>query len=51
VDHLADVSREDVLKRVDKELLKRLTLELIRIPSPTGQEYEIGVYMSENFES
>ncbi len=46
---MADVSREDVLKRVDKELLKRLTLELIRIPSPTGQEYEIGVYMSEKF--
>ncbi|PSN90919.1 hypothetical protein B9Q08_03755, partial [Candidatus Marsarchaeota G2 archaeon ECH_B_SAG-M15] len=49
MDHLADVSREDVLRRVDKELLKRLTLELIRIPSPTGQEYEIGVYMSEKF--
>ncbi len=46
---MTQVAKQDVLSHIDRELLKRLTLDLIRIPSPTGQEYDIGVYMAEKF--
>jgi len=43
------VEAEEVVRRVDRELLKNLTLEMVRIPSPTGREAEMGAFMAEKF--
>ncbi|MFP3283534.1 MAG: M20/M25/M40 family metallo-hydrolase, partial [Nitrososphaeria archaeon] len=39
------ISKEDLLRRVDGGRLTRTLAELVDIPSPTGSEQEIGSYM------
>ncbi len=46
-----DKNRERIWAAIDKERLKRLTMDLVNIPSPTGQEGEIAQYLSEHFEN
>jgi hypothetical protein len=35
-----------ITSNVDKEELKKLVVEMVNIPSPTGQELEMGRYMA-----
>ncbi|MGC9177465.1 MAG: M20/M25/M40 family metallo-hydrolase [Conexivisphaera sp.] len=39
------VSKEDLLRRIDGGRLTKTLTELVNIPSPTGSEQEIGAYM------
>ncbi|MGC9076905.1 MAG: M20 family metallopeptidase [Conexivisphaera sp.] len=39
------ISKEDLLRRIDGGRLTRTLTELVNIPSPTGSEQEIGAYM------